>query len=920
MTTNVTSEIISDPQNVYEFDIFYSENEEATEELDDVDNGWMKLPQDMSKVKSYLIVPHDENYVLYKSDVIKFSYTFEIPNNLKNEEKISGTFMVFDRNQSNIGDYDEKIYSDRVEIVTKANSKFDISLETESEEVRENEEFDIDVKIKNVGERLAQGVKVTVPLPLYADYVDSIYIDEIQPNIVNDGQNIVIMLPQIDIDQELLIMLKFKAHSLNEIDSENVEMEFVAKLEALNQSIIVNSEPIRIKIVESKLILETQNVDAEENRIYMYSNYIPMYIHVKNISRENMENLKLITYIPKYFTFLSSYDFYTKEEIGSFDESTRELTIDIGNLGINEEKTYGYHIELSSFSEDKTSDFVLLSSKVVFENNDSFSSNEVRINFAKSDLDIEQISDVSNTYLNDEDIVTFNVRISNAGSAYAGNVILEDTVTDGMEIIGYEYMSEGNLVKKENISESSITESIHVEAGNQVDVKIYAIADGNIDEEEKTVTNSANIYTEDEGLIKSNDISYVIEKKVEDSNIDEYPYEPEGIEEEVISEENAPKEEINVEDVPQETETQSEVGQSTSIISEEKENINKTYRVNGTVWEDVNKNGAHDDEGKIDDYDKMEVLLVNANDGVIKQKIGVNDVGFYNFSGVESGEYYVILEYNTKKYGITTYKKENISGISNSDFMPSKVEQDGVYKNVAISDTIVVNEKSVSNIDIGLIHADIFDLELQNVITKITTQNSSVKNTTFESVTLAKEEIMPNELKDSTVYVEYTLRVKNTGKVAGYAKKIVDFVPNDMEFNSSIKENIKWYGGNDGNLYTNVLENELIVPGEQKEVKLVLSKKMTEENTGIVSNLAEIYEDYNIYGISDIDSIAGNRFESEDDASNSDVIITISTGAKAVRTILVIIGVTIMIVVIYTLYLKRKRYIQNKNDDSEGEV
>ena len=920
VTTNITSEIISDPQNIYEFDIYYSEKEEATENLDDIENGWTKVPQDMSKVRSYLIIPHDENYVLYKSDIIKFSYNFEIPSNLKNEEKISGTFMVFDRNESIIGEYDEKIYSDKVEIETKANSKFEISLATESEEVRENEEFDIDVKIKNVGESVAQGIKITMPLPSYADYVDSIYIDELQPNIVNDGQNIVITLPQIDINQEALIMLKFKARSLDEIDSENVEIEFVAKLEALNQSIIVNSEPIRIKIVESKLIFEVKNVDAEENRTYMYSNYIPMYIRLKNISKEDMENLKLVTHIPENFTFLSSYDFNTKEDIGIFDESTRELTIDIENLGINEERTYGYHIELTSFSENKTSDFVLLGSKVVFRNNESFSSNEVRIDFAKSDLDIEQISDVSNTYLNDEDIVTFNVKISNSGSAYAGNVILEDKVTDGMEIIGYEYVSEGNLIKKENISENSIIESIYVEAGSQVDIKIHAIVNGNIDEEEKTVTNSANIYTEDEGLINSNDISYVIEKKAKDINVNENIFEPEGIEEEPINEENTQIEDVYIGDVLEEANDQNEVGQSATVISENKEKIEKTYRINGTIWEDVNKNGANDDEGKIDDYDKMEVLLVNANDGVIKQKIGVNNVGFYNFSGVESGEYYIILEYNTKKYGITTYKKDGISGISNSDFMPSKVEKDGVYVNVAITDTIIVNEKSVSNIDIGLIHADIFDLELQNVITKITTQNSSVTNTTFEDVSLAKEEIMPSELKDSTVYVEYTLKVKNTGKVAGYAKKIVDFVPNDMEFNSSIKENIKWYGGNDGNLYTNVLENELIVPGEQKEVKLVLSKKMTEDNTGIVGNLAEIYEDYNIYGISDFDSIAGNHCESEDDSSNSDVIITISTGAKMARTILAIIGATIMVVIVYTLHLKRKRYIQNKNNDSEGEV
>ena len=48
-------------------------------------------------------------------------------------------------------------------------------------------------------------------------------------------------------------------------------------------------------------------------------------------------------------------------------------------------------------------------------------------------------------------------------------------------------------------------------------------------------------------------------------------------------------------------------------------------------------------------------------------------------------------------------------------------------------------------------------------------------------------------------------------------------------------------------------------PGETKEVKLVLTKQMTAENTGNINNNAEIKEDYNVYGVADINSKAGNK-------------------------------------------------------------
>ena len=74
-------------------------------------------------------------------------------------------------------------------------------------------------------------------------------------------------------------------------------------------------------------------------------------------------------------------------------------------------------------------------------------------------------------------------------------------------------------------------------------------------------------------------------------------------------------------------------------------------------------------------------------------------------------------------------------------------------------------------------------------------------------------------------------------------------------------------------MYTTSLENEVIEPGETKEITLVLTKTMTSSNTGLTNNKAEIEEYYNSQGI--IDEI----LERDNDTSQADLIISVSTGA-----------------------------------------
>ena len=83
-------------------------------------------------------------------------------------------------------------------------------------------------------------------------------------------------------------------------------------------------------------------------------------------------------------------------------------------------------------------------------------------------------------------------------------------------------------------------------------------------------------------------------------------------------------------------------------------------KITGTVWEDFNDNGIMDDEEK-----KIEnvTLKLFTKDGNEVDSTTPNKNGVYTFSGFEEGEYYIVAEFDTEKYGFTTPLK-NYSDMS----------------------------------------------------------------------------------------------------------------------------------------------------------------------------------------------------------------------------------------------------------------
>lgn len=323
-----------------------------------------------------------------------------------------------------------------------------------------------------------------------------------------------------------------------------------------------------------------------------------------------------------------------------------------------------------------------------------------------------------------------------------------------------------------------------------------------------------------------------------------------------------------------------------------------TYSISGISWNDINGDGNRQNDENL--ISGLQVMLVDmADSGNVKASTTTNN-GRYTFSNIEQGNYIVVFRYNTQMYLLTEYKASGVPESSNSDATAQEITLNGDRVNVGVTDTINLTQDT-SNIDIGLINKNGYDLKLDKYITGVSvTTTSGTKQYSYDNTKLGRVEIRSKEINGAKVSVTYKIVVTNEGESKVKVSEIYDYIPDGLTFSSS--GNTNWTA--DGNTLVNKgLMNQELNPGESKEVTLTLNKTMNGEDTGTFTNAAEIGSVDAIEGINDSDSTPGNRNSSEDDYSEAELIISVSTGLAIYISIG---GIILAIVILLILAIKFK--------------
>lgn len=878
--TTLVSRIVADEKNNTNFTIYYSENGEATKDLNDSSNGWTTEVENFDNIKSYLIVPTDSNYQMLVAEVLRFTYEYKIPADLKLNESIYGTFLAYYKNHTDVATVDEESKADKIGLSTGEGPELSIKLSSDVEtSIKEYEEMTYKVEVKNTGKTSAQNVKITIP-------VDNGFVIEdipVEEGITSSSENGIIefTIPTLGVDEvkELRFVLSARAG-----EEKDVSIKATATADDLEEPVV--SDPVNIAIEKTVLKVEIGHNFTEENTTIAENREVKYDITATNLSNEDLQNAVIEFKLPDEVSYKEGFLLEASSTpttgkngaVVNYDDSTRTVTVNVGTLKSKTTAQAQIFVMTKELDSGSTYKVVTVTATAKADNVDTVTSNEISLGIGRPSLVFTQTTNTTDTYVTEGETIEYVFTIKNEGSFEAQDVSLIDYVPEGLlaKSITYGINGRESTKRVSGSAEPTITVSIPVDTELKATVK--AIAKNLDGAAEATVTNKGSIQTKTmESPMLSNEITHIIEADPDYSN-------------------------QVVEDAVQNT------GATSNSSSSSNSNIVKTYKITGNAWLDEDKDGM-----RAENEQKMSGItarLVNADTGTVVKSITTDSKGAYTFAGVANGNYLVIFDYDTVKYTVTTYQKAGVEANVNSDAITTKIEQDGRQRNAAVTDRITIADSSVSNMDIGFVYADTFDLSLETSITKMTVQNKAgTDSVQFDNVTLAQMPIAAKYLSSSTTYIEYNIKVSNVGEIAGNVKRIIDYIPAGMKFNSTL--NPDWYTGTDGNLYTSALADVELKPGETREIKLVLTKQMTEENTsGIVNNIAEIAEDYNIYGVSDINSTPMNKAQGENDMGSADSIITVKTGEVFIYISVIITSVilgSIVIFIAYTQIILKKR-------------
>lgn len=848
--------------------IYYSNNEKATTDLENTSNAWQENITDFTNVKKYLIIV-DELDVLEEIDI---TYEITIPENLEYNKVAQEGYNVYYTNTNN--STESSVELDRLTLETGKGPVVDTTLkafvagEERTQEVKEGEIIKYTVTVSNTGTEDMTNINVVGKVPEGTTYVEK--------NEVPTGMSIepVDYKPFIEYKDRKNIQFNIAKLSVGETTTQSYLVKVNKGTKGTKLSNELTTKYGEVTKKSNELITEVKEANIE---IELYSTtdneqvkngYTYGYIaNVKNTSNEDLKNVKVNVLAGKIFN-VRDISYTNSENNNVVEKNNKYIVIDKISAG----ETKRVVIETIIDSNTKLTNSKM--SVTAEQNKETFYSNQLEFNVRIANIELSMTSNNSNNYVKAGETIEYKIKVKNIGTEKLQNIQIVDSISNKTTLS--EVQKNGNVLGKGQYLEqnSKLTIKDELAENETVEYTVKAIVN-KIPGNSKAMEIENNVVVSVDGLkLKEATVKHILQPESNSNN------------------------------------NGNNNGGNTNN-GENTENPDLTVTTNnvitGTAWLDTNNNGQKDTSEQL--LSGIVVRLVStANNETAKDTDGkeivttTDNSGFYSLNKVPNGEYIVIFEYDTSKYILTTYEKAGVSEENNSKVINKKINQNNEGKTVGATEIIKLNNNNVANINIGLQEAKVFDLKLDKTVNRITIQNSKGTVTKeYDNATLAKAEIDAKLVNATTVVVEYTIKVTNEGEVDAYVRKIADYLSSDYKFSSELNKD--WYQA-DGNVYTTSFANQKIAPGESKEIKLIVTKQMTESNTGLIPNTAEIVESYNELGLQDVDSTAGNKVKGEDDMGTAEVILSIKTGEVVTTISLIITTVAILLAGSYLISRK----------------
>lgn len=893
--------------------IYYSENGEATTDLSNSQNGWTTSVTDYTKIKSYMIVLN-EDYAMNGGDTFTFTYKATLPANLDYDQEVYENYGVFFNNNKTSGTITDKAIATKIGFTTGSIAKLDAKLTStigEGASVKSGEILEYELTINNTGVVDAENTTVEIKLPPELSFIpqdgddytykvpeDEEYDESRYEELLNLPENEV-----IDLTKYENLISELQQYEDNDVDSEVLKINLgkITANSTLKKTLKFRAQSDETKKIELKatvgysdrISVETNTVSNIIEKVYFDTQIGSKYKSLKEgetysfqialrssqynyeLEDESIDNSRKNTVVTITLPDELEYDSIklTRFNEDTFEEdditstanvkvSGRKVAVKVGDVDGERGKTLIINTKVGKLANEVYKKEVTITSNIKADNTETENIDDISVTINKPGINVAQTANIpTGTTISAGEDFAYTFTIQNLSDIYLNDVEFTDALPTEVTFKYLEIVYEdGTIDSSFDInSDGSINTKFYLSAGQKVTINVHVVA--NSIDNDTEISNKAKFKNEDIGEVETNSVSHIVK--------------------------HFEKTDVNVD--PDDTNKE-------------------TRKVIGTVWVDANKDGVKDaNEQRVSG---VKVLLLNNNTSNIamnsnnEQCITTTGTdGSYMFNNVPQGKYSVIFFYDSANYSPTTYKKSGVSDEQNSDAIDKTVNYEGKDQIAAVTEEIVLADTNQFNIDLGIVEDAKFDLKLDKVVQAITVNNGKNTKEHVYNSKLAKLDFESKYANTSSMVVEYKFTITNEGGIAGYVKKLADYLPEELKFNSELNKD--WYEGKDGVIYNASLANTIINPGESKEVTLILTKNMNgDDDFGLINNSAEIYETSNDYGALDIDSTPGNKATNEDDYSTANVLTSVKTGDVVIYTTLIITIITIVGVGIYMIKKK----------------
>lgn len=875
--------------NIDNAKVYYTSVESPTIFIDKAENNWKEEATKDSKY--YLIVINS----LANGAKINFSYDINIAKNLPYNLSTETFYKVSYTN--NLSTAKKEAESTKIILSTGkvAELKTYLTAKVQGKEIKQGDEVKAGEIITYTAKMVNSGATDITNVKIEGNIPDNTTLITINPNYPKydeeageylDGEEYFNTVPNKNALTQDNITIKAgqefsRSFSVvvneNLTQEKNIEAKFViTENNGKKQELTFTNKisPAKLKVVCMPYFRE-QNTDLLSGCNYIYG------LKITNLTNEEQKNVKVLLEKSDAIEFKTadwSIDGEGEDEESDKDEYEIQIennnTLSFASIPKNKTILVLINATVNAIKENDHLMLSKLSAQVTDSNGKTYRSNELNENIVGALVTIESTSTATNVskngYVKTGDQIKYVYKLKNVGIKDANKLTIIDNFSKYLSLESIKI--DGNNVNytleslySDDIEYDTITIEKELKANKEMNIEIIGKVQSDLpdDKGDLNIINNMIVLNEGIKLGEKSEKVYNIEIKTNGENKE------------------------NIDQGDGETDR---------------------YSIFGTVWKDENNDGIKGEEEELLEGIKVYAINVQTNKIATYNNEEITTTtgsdGQYELVNLPKGKYIVAFEYDTNKFMVTTYQAEGVDESINSDAVKASRVVDGNEITAAFTDSINLNNDKI-DIDLGLAEAKVFSLKLDKTISKIIVTNKNGSKTyDYDDSSLAKVEIPSKELSGSNVVIEYKLKVTNVGEIAGYAKTIVDYLPKSLTFNSGLNSN--WYKkGN--NVYTSSLSDTLIEPGESKEVTLTLTKKMTEVNTGLTNNKAEIESAYNSLGIPNTTTDKNN--EGTSNAGSADAIIGVKTGTAASYVALTL---TTIIVILGLAHLVNKKILLDK--------